>query len=401
MKKGLTLMMMMICLSLFLSGCWSRRELNELAVASAIGIDKVGNRYQVSVQIVVPNEVASKKGGGYETPVAVYTTTAKTMAEAIRKMTTISPRKVYLAQLRVIVIGEELAREGISSALDFLIRDHEVREEDLFTLVGKEGSAGDIVKVLTHMDKIPADRIRGGLRTLDKYWAPTSVIKLDEISYDLLTHERQLAVTGTDIKGGKTGDEGTKKNVESVESPAILQFAETAVFRDDKLIGWLNEKESKGYNYITDRVEKTAGHFACPGGGTLAVDVIRTKTKIIGHFRNGKPSIEVDLRMEENVADVECTLDLTDPKTVDTLQEKGEAELQDIIKTALDKAQHEFKSDIFGFGEALHRSDPVAWRKIRKNWDEVYPDIPVKVETKVFIRNMGTIGNSIPEGQEG
>ncbi|MBH9787576.1 Ger(x)C family spore germination protein, partial [Clostridioides difficile] len=39
-------------LTLLLSGCWSKRELNELAIVVALGIDKIDEEYEITVQIV-------------------------------------------------------------------------------------------------------------------------------------------------------------------------------------------------------------------------------------------------------------------------------------------------------------------------------------------------------------
>jgi len=396
MNRKINLSVLVIVISIFLSGCWSRRELNDLALASAIGLDKAGSEIRVTVQIINPSEVAAKAGGGggYQTPVTVYSTTAKTVLEATRKLTTIAPRKVYLSQLRVVVIGEELAREGIGPALDYLARDREVREEDLYTLIAKGESARETLKVLTHLDKIPAMKMYGAMKTLQKYWAPTSAIQLSEITFDLMTLNKHPAISGIVVQGNK-GDGDTKKTVETTESTTYLQFIGTAAFHKDKLVGWLDESESKGYNYITNRVVKTAGKIACPNGGVLALDVIRTKTKVTGYWDDENPRIEVAVRMESNVADVQCDIDLADPETILLLQKKGEEQLKSVIHKALNKVQHELKTDIFGFGAALHRSNRQAWKNIQKDWDRTFPDVPVNVKTKMLIRNLGTMGNSL------
>ena len=60
-RKALVLSLIML-ISIFLTGCWSRREMNELAIAVGIGIDKVGDQYKVSVQVVEPNQIAGTKG---------------------------------------------------------------------------------------------------------------------------------------------------------------------------------------------------------------------------------------------------------------------------------------------------------------------------------------------------
>jgi len=393
MNRRIMLTALSILFLLILTGCWSRRELNDLAIASAIGIDKSGDGYRVSVQIVVPNEVASKKGGGYETPVMVYSTTARTVFEAVRKMTTVVPRKIYLAHLHVIVFGEALAREGIGPVLDFLARHNEIREEAIYPLISRGTNAEETLKILTHLNKIPALQMYGSLRTLEKYWAPTTAAKLDDVLFDLITSSKQPTITGIKIEDGKTGED-SKKNVESPESPSYLKLEGTAVFRKDKLIGWLDETESKGYNYITNKVDKTAEFVSCSKGGILSLDVIRTKTKLTGEIRDGKPQINVAVRMEANLADLECKMDLTDPKVIDHIQEKTREQLNGIIEKSLDKIQHEYKADIFGFEEVLHQSNPEAWRKIRKNWNEIFPNVPVKVVSDIKIRNMGTMGNS-------
>ncbi|UZM97818.1 hypothetical protein OL548_22945 [Lysinibacillus sp. MHQ-1] len=48
-------------LTLLLSGCWSKRELNELAIVVALGIDKVEDEFEITVQIVDPSEVSMRQ----------------------------------------------------------------------------------------------------------------------------------------------------------------------------------------------------------------------------------------------------------------------------------------------------------------------------------------------------
>ncbi len=51
MKRGLKALAFVICMTL-VAGCWNRRELNDLAVSVAIGVDKKGNQLLLSYQIV-------------------------------------------------------------------------------------------------------------------------------------------------------------------------------------------------------------------------------------------------------------------------------------------------------------------------------------------------------------
>ncbi|MFP3338838.1 hypothetical protein R0J91_12705, partial [Micrococcus sp. SIMBA_131] len=108
--------------------------MNELAIAVAYGIDKVDDDYLVTAQVVNPGEI--EQSGGFTTPVTVYQENADTLLEAFRRMTTIAPRRIYGSHLRILVIGEGLAKEGIGDVIDLLSRDPEIRN-DFYIVVSR------------------------------------------------------------------------------------------------------------------------------------------------------------------------------------------------------------------------------------------------------------------------
>lgn len=61
MKYKLTVLI--LCL-LMLTGCWSRRELNELLIVLGIGVDWKDGEYLVSFQVVNPSEISAQRRGG-------------------------------------------------------------------------------------------------------------------------------------------------------------------------------------------------------------------------------------------------------------------------------------------------------------------------------------------------
>ncbi len=395
MKPKLALLLIFVVLPLFVTGCWNRRELNDLAIAVAIGIDKAGNQFRVSAQVVDPGEVAVKKGGGARTPVTMYQTTGNSIFEALRKMTTVSPRKIYLSHLRILAIQEDVAKDGIGKVLDFMSRDHELRT-DFFIVIAKNTSAANTLKILTHLESIPANQIFSSLQSSEKAWAPTIAITLNKLIADIVSEGKHPVVTGLRIKGDQEIGPN-KKNVEEIASPAQLRYSGLAVFNKDKLIGWLNEEESKGYNYIVDNVKSTVGVAECPEGGKFSVEVVRSKTEVKGKLKNGKPRIDVKIRAEVNVGEVECSMDLTKTKTIAELENIGKEKVQSFIEKTIEKVQEKYKVDIFGFGETMHRSNPKYWKKVKGEWDRIFVDLPVDVNVDVKIRRLGTVSNSFLE----
>lgn len=384
-----------VCISmlLMLSGCWNRRELNDLAIALGIGIDKQGDQYRVSVQIVNPQEIAARNGAANDSPVAIYEETGRTMFECFRKMTTDAPRKIYMSHLRVLVISEEVARDGIKNILDFFARDHELRT-DFYVVIARETEAKQIMGILQPIEKVPANNMFKMLQTSERVWAPTTGVFLDDLLSDLMSKSKDATLTGIRILGDAQSG-GTIDNLKSSETKASIKYWNIGVFREDKLVGWLSEEESKAYNYIADKVKSTIGTVQCPGGeGLLNFEVIRSETKMKGKVNDGKPSIDLTVRIEQNIGEVACEIDLTKIEIIDKLERLSEEKIRNFITKAIKKTQSKYGADIFGFGEAIHREDPKAWEKLQKNWKTEFPKLPVQVNVEVRIKRTGTQGNS-------
>ncbi|OMF44141.1 Ger(x)C family spore germination protein [Paenibacillus peoriae] len=394
MKRKKAILFLILALVLLLTGCWNRRELNELAIAVGMGIDKQGDQFRVSLQVVDPGKASAKKGAGGGAPATLYTEEADTIFEAIRKITTISPRRMYFSHLRICVIGESMATEGMAKSLDLLSRYHQFRT-DFYIVVSKGTSAEDTLKIMTPLDPIPANDLFSSLETSQKNWSPSTTVTLDELVSALTSEGMQPVLTGLRIVGDKEMGE-TSGNVQKIAPPARLQYSGLAVFRKDRLIGWLNETESRGYNFILGKVQSSVGYVACPGGGKVVSEIIRTQTSIKGSVYRGEPQINIKMQVEANLGEVECTgLDLTQVGTIYDLENKEEEKIEEFMKMAVRKAQKSYKADIFGFGEAIHRADPRTWKSIKKNWDyEYFTELPVHIKVDFKIRRLGTIGSS-------
>jgi len=392
MKRKILIFCIYLLLLSITTGCWARKELNELAIAVAMGIDKVDDQYLITVQIVNPAEIASNKGAGRSTPVVIFQEKGDTIFETLRKMTTNSPRKVYLAHIRMVIFGEEIAREGIRKTLDFFSRDHEFRPDFNIT-VAKDSRAEDILKVLTSLEPIPANKLYNALETSEKVWAPSMSVTFDALDAKLSSEGDNPVLTSV-YRTSKKQSGGTKQNVEDIDPPVRLKYNGLAVFKDEKLVGWLNESESKGVNYALGEVKNTITTYTCPQEGKFSLEVLRTKTDLHTNMTNNEPKGTIKLDVEANVADVECAgLDLNKVRTIYDLEKRAEKDIKDLIIAAMEAAQQKYQTDIFGFGDALHRSEPESWKELKKDWNQRFANMPVTVDVQVKIHHTGTIRN--------
>lgn len=379
-----------------LAGCWDRNELNEISLVVGLGIDKVDNLYKVSVQLVNPARVAPKSGvSSNASPVVTFEESGKTLPEALRRMEVKAPRKLYYAHLRMIVLGEELARSGIGKPLDFISRNPQMRT-DFFLIIAKNSYASEVLKIFSRMDPIPANNLYTTLEASDKLWAATGKTTLDKLIQELSKPGKSPTMTGVEIIGNKQVGESTA-NIEKIEPPALLRYSGMAIFKLDRMVGWIGEDETKALNYVQNSINQTVGFLSCPGdSGSISVDAVNISSHMKTQVKNGKPIIQVHLRVEENISDIECDVDITQKPVLDKLKEEGDQKLKKMITNAIHKVQKQYGTDIFGFGQLIHQKNPKIWSQY-KDWNEEFKQLEVHVEVDTVLRRMGTIVQSIEQ----
>ncbi len=387
--KRFSMILTLVLISLFLTSCWSRRELDELAITTGLAVDKIEDKYLVTAQILNPGEIAGQEQTSI-LPVTTFSTTGDTIFEAIRKQTLKSPRKLYLSHIRIIIFGEELAREGLKEALDFFSRDHQMRT-DFYIAIAKGQRASDILKVITPIEKIPTMKIFNSIEEAESAWAPAKGVQLDELISKIVSEGINPVLTGVYVHGPKNLANDLN-NVEKVDSPGTIEIDHLAAFKEDKLVGWLEEDDSKAIQYIENNVENTIGTVPCKDG-ILSVEIIDSNSSVEAMVENGKPKIKVILKSEGNIGEVQCAIDLSKEESLEEISSKVEEGQEKMIRKSIEKAQ-KWKVDIFGFGEAVHRANPKAWKTLSKNWDEHFQDLEVDIEVSAEIKRLGTITES-------
>ena len=389
-------LVLLLLILLAASGCWDRKELNELGIVLAMAIDKDEQLgYKVSCQVVVPSEVASNSGKSTTTPVTLVQASATTIHEALYKMSLSSPRNSYLSHIRLLIFSEEIAKEGIAEVLEALLRDPTVRP-DYYVAIARDTPAEDVLTILTPLESIPANSLFYSLKNSSESWAPTITAFTDKIIEKMVSGGIEPVLTGVRIRGdSKAG--GEKENLSRIKPEAKLVFTGMAVLIKDKLVGWMDEKESKGFNYIEGLVKETTGHIECPDGdGTLTLLLLRAGSSIEPKLVNGEPEFEVKSTVVQSIYADSCKESLSNDSTIRELEKLSEQKLNEIMADSVKAAQVRFKSDIFGFGRELSHKYPKEWKKtFRKNWNERFATLKVKFSVDAQIRRLGTLDDSI------
>lgn len=385
----------LVCaLMLILTGCWNNRELEDIGIAVAMGIDKVDDQYIVTVQLVNPSSISARMGDSSRAPIVTYQEKGKTIFEAIRRLTKTAPRKTFYPHLKMLVIGEKLARDGFAKSIDLLARDQEFRS-DFYVVVAKDHRAYEVLNVLVPVEKIAAQNMYMKLKTSADVFAPTLALMFGDLLKDLTSPGKQPVITGIQLTGDPL--EGEKmENLQSVNPKVRLKYTNIAVFNKDKLKGWLNENESKGYNYVENDVKSTIVTVPCFTNPkeNLSVELIDSDTKIKVNSLNSYPEMSVSVKADGNIGEVGCSIDLTKQDTLNKIEKLVEKDIKSKIEAVINTAQNKYKLDFLGFGEVVHRSEPAYWKGVKKNWDKEFVKIPIKSKVHVHIHKLGKRSNS-------
>ncbi|WP_017726102.1 Ger(x)C family spore germination protein [Halalkalibacterium ligniniphilum] len=380
---------LLLLVPLLLTGCWNKRELNEIAIVIAVGIDKVAetNDFQVTFQVMNPTAIASGVTGGEggsNTPITTYTETDKSIFEAIRKVSKKVPRQLYFSHMQVLVIGEELAEEGINEIFDFFDRSSQIRLTTK-VVVARETDAASMLKILTPIDKVPGESMAKKIEITEKSWSETINTEIYDVIKAMVNIGREPIISGAKIIGNPAEGEN-KSNLEQAVPQGLIEIDGVALFKEGKLKRWVEGNQIRGIVWVQDKMQGTIMAVDCrESTDAIGIEVFRSKTNVTAKVQGGKPSFEIEVRQEGSIGEVRCPIDLTKKESITKIEEDWKEATKKEIEEAVSIAQSE-QSDILGFGEVVKRQYPKAWKELKNEWDKNFAESQVDVKVDAFIR---------------
>ncbi len=208
MRTGRTLRMFILALVALLlfscTGCWDRKELNQISVCTMIGFDRVVRNGKplilMSVLSLKLNAGLTAGGAGVgggitNTPSSlgvIDSAEGETAGDALRNMSLRSPRVIFLGHAEMVIVGEDLARDGIQQVIDFCDRNKDIRYQADVAVC--QGSALEALESQPEFEALNSVEILKIIRSSSRRSSKTVPANLLHVIYALITPGKDAAM---------------------------------------------------------------------------------------------------------------------------------------------------------------------------------------------------------------
>ena len=370
---------MAICLLIFtviLTGCWDMVEIDRRLFVGIVGIDTCPQKgkYTFHYSLPVARQIISGEGGGggggQGKPVVTESTVAYSITDGARNLALRLNRDLFFEHMRIVVISEDSAKEGINNFINPLIRQTEFNRRSRIAIC--EGKAKEVIEVTPWVEKLKADYMESIFTG--------STLSGKFIEADLGDFLRSLY----SLKGNSIVSKiSTGKNEVNIGGAAVI--------KDYRFVGWLDKDETQGINFILGKIRGGDVVVKDPHGvGTVTFTITRAQRKIMLTSKDPIPEFSINVLIGGNIAGTTRGAVLTQDD-ISKIEDLVSQEVKGQMTKVIQKLQKTYKVDLLELGDYLYKYQPKLWKKYQQNWEEIFPNVKININVDTVVRNIGVI----------
>lgn len=371
-----------------LSGCYNYRELNELGITTAVSIDYKDNNFILISEVINPIKQQDVSASN-NSPFVNFTSVAPSIQEAFRNTVLESPRQLYLSQLEIILVSEEIINNHLEEFLEFFSREPETRTE-IKVIIAKTEESTKGITIQSLLTNFSSSNILESLEVQNKLLGLTQEVTINELLNMYLDPNLEIVLPSMILYGSSDiGDE--KENITTSTPKTLVKVGTTSVIKDGKILGYLSEEESKMVNLINGNLTKTILKIPYEDG-YVVFEPNRIKTKQKLNIKDNKITIEIS--GFSKIKEFHTNKNIKNMKTVEKLNKYFNKEIENMIKDNFNQIREKYNTDMFGFQELYYRTDHKYFKKYCSNWYETtFPNIELEVKSNIKLYEKGnTLG---------
>ena len=372
---------LIIFVLLFITGCWNYQELNEYAIVTGIAIDDNEGQYEIS--LLLSN---GKKKEEEKAQIKVYSSTGKTINEAMKNISLTMPKKIYLNHLAIIIISDLVAQKGISPVLDYFLREPQTYQ-NFNVIFSKNTKAKDILSIINPLSDYPSQNINNIIKINEKEQGRITDSKLNYIIDSIISKGKNPVINSIILIGNK--EQGTKKEEQDNSlTNSYTKLDTLGIFKDDRLVGWASINESIGINMLKNDLKQLYLDIPCKDNHII---ITTNNYKLKNEIKKNR--INVFITLNGNISEVGCNVDLNDKSTIEMIESKVTNLLLSYTSDAIDKAK-QLETDIFGYGNLIYKKYPRYFNSL-DDWNNSFKNLEINVLVNFKLNNKNSLKQTI------
>ncbi len=363
------------------TGCWDSHEMDALFIVTGVAFDKAKDPEELDITLQIGKAKSSAstsgKSGSQSSSAILLKTTCDTMLEGMIELDMQSSRRLYLPHNQVLLLGEDMAKQGVKDRIDMFLRDQKIRME--LPVLVTDGRAEKVLSAKLDQEVNTGWYLASVIQELYSMSPYYKVRMLDFIS------RLQDGTSSTVAPIATLDEKGMKKEI---------KITDLAVFKKDKLAGRLDFDQTMGYLWAMGKVGR--GNIITQNDSGRAVfDIFELDTtRNVAIKPDGGVRVTLSVNTKIGIGELRgfdlISTEALIPYLVELAQNQVRTQIMDTFEIA-----KELNTDIYSFGVSVHRTHPKEWREMKGRWDEVFPEIELDVTVKATLHATGQVVKSL------
>lgn len=347
---------LIIILTLLLcTGCFDYKEINDLAIINAIGVDYENDEYVITLEIL--NDQIDKDSS----KITSYTKVGhgKNLTSAIENAADKLSKQLIFNHIKLMILSKSIIEEKFENIIDLFLRNTYFRE-NFYVISATKNKPETLLNHTTNEAPIASTAITDTLESI-RYSSNTNILKkFDEIIEEVITYGIDTCFSNITLKDDEFIIDGM------------------SIFNNYNYKGNLNNEYVKIYNLLTDNFDRPSYTI---NYDNLSFTVAINNGKLNTEINNG--SINVNGNLMGRIIDNDPKYNIRDPKNLERIDNDFTNLLNKKISEFI-KVLQDNNSDILGITRNYYK-------KTRTKDKDYWLKLDIKSNIKFNINKKGLI----------
>jgi spore germination protein KC len=339
-----------LLLPFFLTGCWSRYEVQNMNYVTAVGIDYADGQYIIYAQLLDFSTVAKLEGQqkAEQPPVWIGRGKGISFTEAANDLYSTSQQRLNWGQISAILFSERLLKERkVGEVLELIDRYREIR---YLAWVFSTRDPLDEVLIATPFFRLsPKASILHNPEQNYRQLSILAPIRLQKFVMDSNEKAKTSYIPELSVRKDQW-----KENQKPHE---LLRYSGIQIYDKDKYYARMSLEEIKGLPWLNKHTIRLPVDLFSDNKLVAVLVAEKPEYDVKPRVKYDKAYFDISVKVKAGVNELHA--DVTEQELTQLAQKEIEHQIRQTFQTAFEK-----RIDIYNLGESLFRRNPYAWKRI-------------------------------------